>query len=156
MSIYSVNIQTNTTPAITTDMSGNTTYTQFKNSLGQYVYKVLRTYLYSTNPSQIQNVFLYMKYDSNGNQNFQNIISAISPYQLESSIYLELQDKNLIIDGRDSVKFKMLPNTSLQIKLYVKRISSGDELDDMGVNQFIEISDLIIDYDFFDDYKDML
>lgn len=97
-----------------------------------------------------------MKYDSNGNQNFQNIISAISPYQLESSIYLELQDKNLIIDGRDSVKFKMLPNTSLQIKLYVKRISSGDELDDMGVNQFIEISDLIIDYDFFDDYKDML
>ena len=137
-------------------MSGNTTYTQFKNSLGQYVYKVLRTYLYSTNPSQIQNVFLYMKYDSNGNQNFQNIISAISPYQLESSIYLELQDKNLIIDGRDSVKFKMLPNTSLQIKLYVKRISSGDELDDMGVNQFIEISDLIIDYDFFDDYKDML
>ena len=137
-------------------MSGNTTYTQFKQSLGQYVYKVQRTYLFSSNLSQIQNVFQYMKYDSNGNQNFQSIISAISPYQDQSSIYLELQDKNLIIDGRDSIKFKMLPNTDLQIKLYVYRISSGDGLDEMGVNAFIELSDLIVDYDFFDDYKDML
>ena len=156
MAVFSVNIQSNTTPAISVTMSGNTTYTQFKQSLGQYVYKVQRTYLYSSNLSQIQNVFQYMKYDSNGNQNFQSIISAISPYQNQSSIYLELQDKNLIIDGRDSVKFKMLPNTALQVKFYVYRISSGDGLDEMGVNAFIELSDLIVDYDFFDDYKDML
>jgi hypothetical protein len=156
MATFSVNIQTNTTPAISVGMSGNTSYTQFKQSLGQYVYKVERIYLYSSNISQIQNVFLYMKYDSNGNQNFQNIISAISPYQDQSSIYLDLDDKNLIIDGRDAVTFKMLPNTSLQIKLYVYRISIGDTLDDMGINQFTEISDLIVDYDFFDDYKDML
>ena len=118
MATFGVTITTNTTPAISTTLLGSTTYTQFKQSLGQYVYYVLRTYLYSSNATQIQNVFTYTKYDSNGNQNLQSIISAISPYQLESSIYLELQDKNLIIDGRDSVKFKMLPNFLLIFQIF--------------------------------------
>jgi hypothetical protein len=156
MATFGVTITTNTTPAISVDMSGNTTYAQFKQSLGQYVYNVIIAYLYSNNLAQIQNVFLYNKYDSDGNQSFRNIISAISPYQDQSSIYLDLENQDVVIDGRDTIDFTMLPNTTLQIKLYVERISNGDEFDDRGINEFIEISDLIIDYNFFDDYKDML
>ena len=156
MASFGVTITTNTTPAISVTMSGNTTYAQFKQSLGQYVYDVITAYLYSNNLPQIQNVFLYNKYDSDGNQYYRNIISAISPYQYANSIYLNTENQNLIIDGRDTIDFSMLPNTTLQIKLYVNRISNGDEFDDRGINEFIEISDLIIDYNFFDDYKDML
>jgi hypothetical protein len=156
MPSFGVTITTNTTPAIIVDMSGNTTYAQFKQSLGQYVYDVITAYLYSSNLPQIQNVFLYNKYDSDGNQYFRNIISAISPYQSANSIYLDTENQNVVIDGRDTIDFTMLPNTTLQIKLYVERISNGDEFDDRGINEFIEISDLIIDYNFFDDYKDML
>jgi len=156
MASFGVTITTSTTPAISVTMSGNTTYAQFKQSLGQYVYNVLTAYLYSNNLTQIQNVFLYNKYDSDGNQSFRNIISAISPYQSANSIYLDTQNQNVVIDGRDTIDFTMLPNTTLQIKLYVNRISNGDEFDDKGINGFIELSDLIVDYNFFDDYKDML
>ena len=156
MASFGVTITTNITPAISVTMSGNTTYAQFKQSLGQYVYDVLTAYLYSNNLPQIQNVFLYNKYDSDGNQNFRNIISAISPYQYANSIYLDTKNQDVIIDGRDTIDFNMLPNTTLQFKLYVDRISNGDEFDEEGINGFIELSDLIVDYDFFDDYKDMI
>jgi hypothetical protein len=156
MASFGVTITTNITPAIQVTLSGNTTYAQFKQSLGQYVYDVLTAYLYSNNLDQIQNVFLYNKYDSDGNQNFRNIISAISPYQYANSIYLDTKNQDVIIDGRDTIDFTMLPNTTLQFKLYVDRISNGDEFDEEGINGFIELSNLIVDYDFFDDYKDMI
>jgi hypothetical protein len=156
VAVFSVNIQTNTTPAITITMSGNTTYRQFKQSLGSIVYYINRVYLYSSNLPQIQGVFSYSKYDSDGNQNLQSIISAVSPYQTQSSIYLELEDKGLIIDGRDYVRFKMLPNTSLSLKVYCDKISVSQDYDEAGNNEFLKLEDLMQDYDFFDDYKDML
>jgi hypothetical protein len=153
---FSVNIQTNTTPAISITMSGNSTYSQFKQSLGSIVYYINRVYLYSANLQQIQGVFSYSKYDSDGNQNLQSIISAISPYQDQSSIYLELEDKNLVIDGRDYVRFNMQPNTSLSLKAYCFKISVSQEYDEEGNNEFLKLQDLMQDYDFFDDYKDLL
>ncbi len=156
MATFSVNIQTNTTPAITVTMSGNTTYSQFKQSLGSIAYYINRLYLYSSNLNQIQGVFSYSKYDSDGNQRIESIISAISPFQNQSSIILELQDKNLVIDGRDYVKFNMLPNTSLTMKVYCDKISVAQQYDEEGNNEFIRLGDLMQDYDFFDDYKDLL
>ena len=155
MATFGVTITTNTTPAIVTDLSGNTTYTQFKNSLGNYVYQVEEVYLYSTNLRQIQGGFKYLKYDSNGRQNVQTILSVISPYQSFTSIYVETSDKNLIIDGRDNVRFNMLPNASLQIKLYCYRISNAEAYDMSGNNEFLK-HDFMVDYNFFDDYKDLL
>lgn len=156
MSTFTVNIQTNTTPAISTTMSGTVTYSQFKQSLGSIVYYINRVYLFSSNLPQIQGVFSYSKYDADGNQRIQSVISAISPYQNQNSIYLELEDKGLIIDGRDYVRFNMLPNTSLTIKVFVDKISVAQEYDEQGNNEFIKLEDLMQDYDFFDDYKDML
>lgn len=156
MATFGVTITTNTTPAISVSLSGNTTYNQFKQSLGSIVYYINRVYLYSTTLQQIQGVFGYSKYDSDGNQNMQSIISAISPYQNQNSIYLELEDKGLIIDGRDYIRFNMLPNSILSIKIYCDKISVAQEYDESGNNEFLKLEDLMQDYDFFDDYKDML
>ena len=156
MPTFNAIVTTNTTPAITVTLSGNTTYKEFKNSLGQYVYYVVRAYLFSPLLKQIQGGFGYSKYDSSGQQNLQTVVSAISPYQDQSSIFLELGDKNLVIDGRDYVKFKMYPNNSLQIKLYVLRISNGDTFDKLGINNFLMWQEQSSFSDFFDDYKDLL
>lgn len=142
-------------PAIAITMSGSTSYTQFKQSLGNYVYYVDKVYLYSNNAQQIQGAFFYLKYDSNGNTDSQSVISAISPYQFENAIFLFVSEKGLVLDGRDYVKFNMQPNTTLSIKLYVKIVSVGDDLDDMGINAFYEL-DKTEDTKFFDDYNEYL
>lgn len=142
-------------PAISITLSGGVTYEQFKQSLGSYVYYVNKIYLYSGNPLQIQGAFFYQKYDVNGNTNSQSVISAISPYQFENSIYLETKQKNLVIDGRDFVKFTMQPNTTLSLKLFVNQISVGDDLDEKGINSFLEY-ERNQNSDFFDDYNEVL
>lgn len=156
MATFSPTITTNTTPAIINVLTGNTTYTQFKNSLGQYVYEVNKVYLNTDTLVQIQGSFLYSKYDSDGKQNLQSILSTIDPYQSQNSIYIETKDKNLVIDGRDFVRFKMQPNTNLQIKLYSERISNADTLDANGINNFKAYENASAKYNFFDQYKDIL
>lgn len=156
MPSFSVTITSNTTPAISVTLSGGVTYAQFKNSLGNYVYNVEQTYLYSTIQRQIQSAFNYSKYDSNGNQNIQSILSVISPYQFQNSIYIDTSDKNLIIDGRDYVRFNMLPNSNLQAKLYCDRESVGDTLDLVGANNFKDLEKASGDLNFFDQYVDIL
>jgi hypothetical protein len=155
MASFGVTITTNTTPAIVTSLSVNTTYAQFKNSLGFYVYQVQEIYLYSELLKQIQGGFKYLKYDSNGTQNSQTILSVIDPFQSFSSIFIDTSDKNLVFDGRDNVKFNMLPNAKLQIKFYCYRISNAQSYDLVGNNEFYK-HPFMEEYNFFDDYKDLL
>ena len=96
MASFGVTVTSNTTPAIGITISGNTTYAQLKNSLGQFVYNVFIVYLFSSLLNQIKGLFNYSKYDSSGNQNLQSILSVVSPYQYQSSIYVDTSEKNLI------------------------------------------------------------
>ena len=156
MPTFNAIVTQNTTPAISVTLSGNTTYQMFKNSLGNFTYWVQRAYLSSTNQPQIQGAFLYSKYDSNGTENLQSVVSAISPYQYYSSIYLELREKKLILDGRDYIRFRMYPNTQLIFKLFVYRMSNTQEYDLSGNNEFLKLENQEGYFDFFDDYKDLL
>lgn len=156
MPTFTPTITNNTTPAISNTLSGSTTYTQFKNSLGQYVYYVDEVYLNTNTLVQIQGNFRYSKYDSSGNQNLQSVLSTIDPYQTQNSIYIKTEDKNLVIDGRDYVRFNMQPNANLSIKLYCERISNADTLDEVDMNNFKALENQFDKYDFFDQYKDIL
>ena len=104
-----VNVATNVTPAVIVVPSGNdTTYEQYKQSLGNFVYYVSQFYVSSNNPSQIKGSFLYSNYDSNGNQNLQSIQNNIDPYQTQDALYVDTKEKNFIFDGRDFVRFNLL------------------------------------------------
>ena len=135
-------------------MTGNVTYGQFKNSLGDFNYNINKIYLNSTNLSQISGVFKFMKYDSDGNQNFQTVISALDPYQRQNSLIIETEKKGLIINGRDSASFNMQPNTQLILKLYVSEVTNQDEL--KGEDSFTIFDNLSNDGNFFKDYKDYI
>lgn len=126
MASFSVNIATNTTPAVVNTLSGSTTYTQFKNSLGTFVYYIGKIYIYSPDLQQIQGNFRYTKYDANGLQNTQTVISAIDPNQSFNSLYIETKDKSLVLNGQDFVRFTLLPNSSISIKIYAYQLEVGD------------------------------
>jgi hypothetical protein len=156
MASFGVTVTTNTTPAISITISGTTTYAQLKNSLGQFVYNIFFVYLFSSILNQIKGIFNYSKYDSSGNQNLQSILSVISPYQYQPSIYIDTSKKNLILDGRDYVRFNMLPNSNLAIKLYCDRFATTDILDSQTVNNFVEVQSNMNDTNYFDEYVDIL
>jgi hypothetical protein len=156
MASFSVTVTSNTTPAINITLSGTTTYAQFKNSLGNFIYKPDQIYSFSTNQNQIKGGFSYSKYDSGGNQNLQTILSTIDPYQYQNSIFLDVSKKNLVIDGRDYVRFNMYPNTSLSFKLYCQRIANQDNLQTLHENNF-----QVLEFDsdmkgYFEQYKEYL
>lgn len=154
MAIFSVSVTQNTTPAISVTMSGNTTYQQFKNSLGNFVYNIEQAYVYSENLEQIQGAFLFSKYDSSGVQKFETVPSTIDPYQSQNALYIDTKSKNIIFDGRDYVRFRLLPNTSLSIKLFSTRISNQDKMS--GVNNFQQLEESTSNANFFEDYNDFI
>ena len=95
-----------------------------------------------------------MKYDSDGNQDFQTIISAIDPYQNQNSIFLDTKEKDLIVNGRNSATFNMLPNTRLSFKIYIRKITNQDEL--VGEDNFEFFQDVATDPIFFEEYQDYI
>lgn len=152
MPSFTVTINTNVPPAVSVTMTGNVTYGQFKNSLGQFVYEVNGMYLYSPNQSQISQIYNYSKYDSDGNQNFESVIPVVDPFQAQSSLNVDLGEKNIVIDGRDFVDTTLLPNTSLQMKLYVNKLSSSDKLNKESLSNFDKLENADGDYGFFENY----
>lgn len=156
MPSFAVIVTTTLTPPIQVQLSGNVTYQQFKNSLGQFVYKVEKVYLFSENLRQIQGLFNYNSYDSNGNQVFTNVVSAIDPYQDQPAIILNIKDRGIVIDGQDAVQFNLQPNTQLTFKLYVDRRSNQDYLDELHANNFVDLNRELADPEFFDDYLDYI
>lgn len=156
MPSFNVTINTNVTPAVQINVQGGTTYGQFKNSLGDFDYKVDTTYLVTDNLQQIQGNFRYLKYDVNGNQNLQTILSTIDPYQTFNSLFIDTSDKSLVLDGRDYVRFNLLPNTNLQIKLYADRVSNQDQMNLISPNNFKVLENVQAIPNFFEQYRDFL
>jgi hypothetical protein len=112
--------------------------------------------LFSSILNQIKGLFNYSKYDSSGNQNLQSILSVISPYQFQPSIFIDTTEKNLVIDGRDFVRFNMLPNSNLLIRLYCDRRATTDTLDTKAINNFVALERNMNDTNYFDQYVDIL
>ena len=86
----------------------------------------------------------------------QTILSAIDPYQSFNSLFIDTSDKSLILDGRDFVRFNLLPNTNLQIKLYSERISNQDKMNLLNPNNFKVLENAQAIPDFFEQYRDFL
>jgi hypothetical protein len=152
----SVVVSTNVPPAVVVNVSNATTYQQFKQSLGNFVYYVKSLYLNSNNLEQIQGTFSYAKYDISGNQRNLSVASALDPYQSQNSIYLDVSKQELIIDGTNYVQFKLLAQSSLSIKLFASRIANQSPLNETGVDNFTALEEASGRSEFFSEYTDYL
>jgi hypothetical protein len=152
----SVVVSTNVTPAVVATATGNTTYQQFKNSLGNFVYYVKSIFLNSNNLKQIQGTFAYAKYDISGNQRNLSVASVIDPYQSQNSIYLDVSKRDFVIDGTNYVQFQLLAQSSLSIKIFATRISNQSPLNETGVDNFVALEEASGQNEFFSEYTDYL
>jgi len=103
------------------------TYDQVKNSLGQYVYLLQGFYVQSTTLNQLIGAIKYVRYDADGNQLVTNITTTVDPYQDQNAIIVDLAnfETDVIFNGNSSVQFTVLPFEQMQLKLYMRRITSS-------------------------------
>lgn len=113
----------------TTNPANGVTYDQFVRSLGSYVYRITNFYLSSANFNQLVGTFKFTIFDSNGNRRVESIVSAPSPQQSQNAIFINTENKNILLNGFSNINFNILPNTSISIVLYAERISTGFDLE---------------------------
>ena len=142
---FNVEIINHATPALSVLNADNgtaVTYNQIKQSLGQQIYNVEGIYIYSQNINQLVGPIQYQRYNADGTQYYQTIVTAIDPYSANSvslNIDTTKYDQPFIFNGNSSFQADVLPNTELQVKFYSTRITNsfGKNLDNF---QAIEIA----------------
>jgi hypothetical protein len=136
MPSFSPTVTVNTTPAVLVTSSGaNTpTYEEIRRSLGDNVYNAFEVYFASNNFQQISGVLQFNKYDSNGNITNYDIVPFVSPYQKQKTLFFQLDAKETVIDGRNTFKFPLLPNTALNFKVFMEHVSVETFVEDNGKN----------------------
>ena len=165
MAVFNVSIIVHSVPGVSVTMGnptsngyGNyviqgTTYQQVLASLGTDVYEAFLLYEQSLTTAQITQPISYLRYDTNGNQIASPITPAKDPYQMQSSLFSDLPDGLIVINGNSSLQTTILPNTDLNLKLYTFRTSS--QPDDHAMN-FIELEEAQNVPCLFKEYKNNL
>lgn len=152
MPTLSPTIITNTTPAVSI-VGGNITYDEIRRSLGDYVYYVKRVYMFSTNIKQINGVVSYQIYDVNGKQSIQSLTPTVDPYQTQNSLFYDINDKDVILNGQSSFAFDLLPNVSLKLEFFANRLAKKDALDLITPSNFKTLESAMGNYTFFEDWQ---
>lgn len=153
MSTFNV-IITTTPPASVSITGANTTYTQFRNSLGSYVYLVEKIYLYDVNGNQVNQIMLFTKYDANGTKSFINLTPIIDPYQDSNAFILNTKEDNIVLDGRGSLNFTLLAGASLIFRIIAERVAITDYLDGLSENNYQQLEAAMGKVGLFDNFKD--
>jgi hypothetical protein len=130
------------------------TYSQVRNSLGQYIYLVEAFYMYCSNLSQLIGLVNYNRYDADGNKFVTNIATTVDPYQDNTSIVVDLSDYNtdVVLNGNSSFSATILPNADVKLTMYTKRITTS-----FGINlqEFLYGEIISNNPNFFDNYGNL-
>ena len=144
----------NAPPALAVTLTGDSNYQQLKNSLGLDIYHVKRIYLITDNNEQIRGGFTYSRYDSTGKQVLETVTTTLDPFQAQPSLYVDVSDKGVILDGRNYIRFPLLANTNVSVKLLAEKISSQEALNRINPNNFQKLEQVSSRMSFLKDYKD--
>jgi len=152
MPSFSATIINNTTPAVVATGT-NVTYDEIKRSLGDYVYFVNKVYLNSNNLNQIKGVVRFQHYEVNGNQRVESLTPNVDPYQTQKSLFYEIKDFDVVLDGQSNFKFKLEPLTTLKIEFYTNRLAKKDALDALYPDNFKTLESAMGRFGFFEDWQ---
>lgn len=152
MATFSPTINVNVDPAISVTLT-NLTYSELLNSLGNNVYYVNKFYFASTQQAQISQVMNYDIYDVNGNRSIQSLVPTISPYQFRNTLFYDVAEKQLKINGQSGFSFYMLPLAQMKITLYTIAISVDDDMDLLHPSNFETLQAQFGRSNLFQDFK---
>lgn len=149
-------IFSNTAPASITITGANTSYTLFKNSLGSFVYILEKIFLSASNVTQINQVMLYSKYDSNGDRRYTNLTPILSPFQQVGAFELETKGDEIVLDGLSRLNFIMEAGVSLTMQLIAKRIAVPDYLNHNTPTNYQQVETAMGLANLFDNYTNSI
>lgn len=120
-------------PATTTFPNGvftitsnkGTAYPLIQESMGSYQYGIDEIYIQSSTTQQLLQPLIFRNYDSNGTISVTVDVTTVNPYQKQSSIFIKPTKKNLVLDGRTSINFTLLPNEDENIIFYTTEQSNA-------------------------------
>ncbi|CAK0758069.1 hypothetical protein CCP3SC1AL1_240012 [Gammaproteobacteria bacterium] len=167
-----LNIPTIITPVVTTlltpalqtvipiDVSTGTqlTYQQITSSISTNNYATNFFYAQSVNCNQVGQVFTYNDSDIQGNGTVTALPFTLDPYQKQCAVYYYPPENLVSFNGTSSVNFTMLPDTTLNLKVFSSSTSPSQILDEITGykdNAFTEI-DIAMGSDVFNDYCNYL
>jgi hypothetical protein len=114
-----------------------TPYPLIQESMGSYQYRIDEIYLQANTAQQLFQPISFRSYDANGTVNIVVDVITINPYQKQNSLFIKPVNKNLILDGRTSIKFDLLPNEEQNMVFF-----TTEQSNDYGLKE----------PNFFDDY----
>lgn len=146
-----------TTPPVTVSMGDGISYNEFLNSLGTFQYRVLNFYAYSDSLEQLLQPVNYNEYEAQGDRRITFVNPSIDPFQKQKSLYKNVEDAGIILNGQSSVSVNLLPNTLIKLQLFCDRMRITDYMDSKVPDNFttLQTGEIVRD-PFFDQYKDVL
>ena len=114
-----------------------TPYFVIQNSMGSFLYGIFYIYLQGNSPEQVLQPINFRTYDVNGEiKSFINV-TTIDPYQYQNSLFVKPISDDIVLNGRTSINFNLLPTETTNFVFYVNQTSN---------------SYLLKEPSFFDDY----
>jgi len=167
-----LNIPTVITPVVTTlqtpalqtvipiDVSTGTqlTYEQITTSITTNNYNTNFFYAQSVNCNQVGQVFTYNDSDIAGNSTVNALPFTLDPYQKQCAVYYYPPENLVTFNGTNSLNFTMLPDTTLNLKVFSSSTSPSQILDEITGykdNTFTEVEQAM-GTDVFTDYCNYL
>jgi len=109
----------------TISSNDSTPYFVIQNSMGSFLYGIFYIYIQSNTPEQILQGLNFRTYDANGEiKTFINT-TTINPYQYQNSLFLKPISDNIVLNGRTSINFNLLPSEDVNFVFYVNQTANS-------------------------------
>jgi hypothetical protein len=102
-----------------------TPYFMIQNSMGSYQYGIELIYLQANTTQQLFQGLKFRSYDVNGDVNSFLNTTIVSPYQYQNSLFVKPIRKDIVLDGRTSISFNLLPSENMNFVFYTMEQSNG-------------------------------
>lgn len=102
-----------------------TPYFVIQNSMGSYLYGIYYIYLQSNASEQLLQGLNFRTYDVNGEiKSFINT-TTIDPYQYQNSLFVKPIRNDIVLNGRTSINFNLLPSETINFVFYVNQMANS-------------------------------
>lgn len=117
----------------TISSNDSTPYFSIQNSMGSYLYGIYYMYIQTNTSEQLLQGLNFRTYDVNGDiKSFINT-TVIDPYQYQNSLFVKPISDKIVLNGRTSINFNLLPNESVNFIFYVNQLANAYLLKETGL-----------------------
>lgn len=144
--IYTPSVTTFPDGVVTVASTDNTSYNTVTEASGSTTFGISKVYMSASNGSQLLKPLVFTQYDVNGTIESRSQVPTLDPYQFQNSIFLDFDQKNMYLNGRNNFTFAVLPSENISLVFYTEELANRNYL--KPTNFF--------DNDFFIDYTEII